>query len=182
MNYQCWPEWNEGNWAATRITTTPSSTSTSAASTSSSDASSSQTSALPAETSGANQGENKEKSKAWIAGPVIGSVIGALFFTHFGIWLYRRRLRVSQPVLGAIEKDTIPLGLAAGSPRAPPGDTVRYAHMYNGDVGAAGGLKDEEQELPGSEPHLPNQELHELGPSQSEGRVVEADGKPINRK
>jgi hypothetical protein len=31
-----------------------------------------------------------KKSQAWTAGAVMGSLIGAAFFTGLGVWLYRR--------------------------------------------------------------------------------------------
>ncbi|KAF2735358.1 hypothetical protein EJ04DRAFT_214138 [Polyplosphaeria fusca] len=107
LNYQCWPQWNGGNWDATVFTSQPSSTlETTVSSTqtpvdqSSPGPSATPTGFSPSETAVSAQTsspptEPKEKSQAWIAGPVIGGIAGAALFTTLGWFLYRRRMQRS---------------------------------------------------------------------------------------
>ncbi|KAH7118921.1 hypothetical protein B0J11DRAFT_80495 [Dendryphion nanum] len=106
MNYQCWPQWDGGNYDATRATTmAPTSTSSSSSSSSSASPSPSQIASAGSSTTSSAQVTNsgpssdpnpQSESQAWIAGPVIGGVVGAGLFGFLGWWLHKRRQRQKQ--------------------------------------------------------------------------------------
>jgi hypothetical protein len=51
-----------------------------------------------------------KKSQAWIAGAVMGSFIGAAFFTGLGVWLYKRHVLNQQRSVGGLRQ--LPMGVS----------------------------------------------------------------------
>ncbi|ORY11789.1 hypothetical protein BCR34DRAFT_564661 [Clohesyomyces aquaticus] len=111
----CWPFWGQGNWDATRVTTTPTPSRTTSASISASAASLAGTTepiqSQPSQT-------NKPSSQAWIAGPVVGAVLGIVVVFPVGMLCQNRRSRNR-----AITSDT---GLAIA------GHNQRYGFRFAG--------------------------------------------------
>ncbi|KAF2195739.1 hypothetical protein K469DRAFT_699348 [Zopfia rhizophila CBS 207.26] len=141
-NYQCWPSWTGGNWAATRIVAL----STSAPSPSPTSPPEISTPTSPPSSTSASSSSSNDNKAARIGGPVGGSIGGALLIaTAVGvIWFMRKkrqekkRARVSTVY---IDEHGIPLpGIHIHNPK--PHWSVHEADrgIMNGEVDMAGGM------------------------------------------
>ncbi|OCK74653.1 hypothetical protein K432DRAFT_193248 [Lepidopterella palustris CBS 459.81] len=116
MNYQCWPTWSGGNWAATQTvpelqasvasttpsspSPTPSSTTPIATSPPSGSSTSIASSPLPSTTQSSSPSATSTTTpkpstrKAWIAGPIVGSIVFASLLIVLVIYLHRKSKRM----------------------------------------------------------------------------------------
>lgn len=169
MNYQCWPQWAAGNWEATVVTTTPtpsstlSSTSNSASSTTPTTTSVASPTAFTSKTSEAPS--NDTRSQAWIAGPILGGILGAVLFTLLGVFLYRRRAKKAHQ-----RSPDMLLGAAAYNPKEHGrADVYAYDRGYAGEGMKTGGMQSGLVEMD-------DQGLHEADGGR---HLVEADGRRL---
>ncbi|KMP05521.1 hypothetical protein CIHG_09405 [Coccidioides immitis H538.4] len=137
----CWDGWSAftifektPSTAATTATATPPAQNTPPALLSTTLASVGRTSSAPTATSTStspdNSSQESDGGKAWVAGTVIGPVVGCVLVGALGFWIGRRRQR----------KDTIPMAI-------DPSQYAESSHAY----GSKPYLRNPLQELPGSQ-------------------------------
>lgn len=166
MNYQCWPQWVGGNWDATVVTTTstPSPTSSSTLTLSSTvPSTSSPQTASPSETA---TNPPNTRSQAWIAGPVLGAVLGAVLFTLLGIWIYRRHAKNAKPR----QQDAL-LGAGDPSGKKQGPDVYGYNRGHANELMNTGVLQ-------GGAVEMGDSGLHEVDGADKKV-FVEADGREV---
>jgi hypothetical protein len=122
-----------------------------------------------------NNNNTSSPSKAWIAGPVIGSIALLALIAFLFIWFRRRRTQSAQSA--AFEKDGhastgyqgastyhSPTGAAPGYYDPPPGVHAGQQQQYDAPLMELGGQSREAGELPATEKYAANGKstMHEL--------------------